>query len=55
MPKGYRIVRVDIADPERYKACIAAKAASARATPSSSSRAARRRCSAGARPNTRKR
>ena len=27
MPKGYWIVRVDIADPERYKAYIAANAA----------------------------
>ena len=26
MPKGYWIVRVDIADPERYKAYIAANA-----------------------------
>jgi uncharacterized protein (DUF1330 family) len=27
MPKGYWIVRVDIADPEKYKAYIAANAA----------------------------
>ena len=27
MPKGYWIVRVDIADPERYKDYIAANAA----------------------------
>ena len=31
MPKGYWIVRVDIADPERYKAYIAANAAPFRA------------------------